>query len=325
MTMKHLYHRLGDGAYALGIKLFAKTLKKIRKNGVHNYPKSRQALLEVGVFPVADHYYEPQFAFSKEEIEKFNDRNLPGIDWNMEQQMELLGKFVFANEINFLMEPSGNRLDFCINNSGFGPGDAETWFQMIRLKKPSRIIEIGSGNSTLVAIQALKINASEPGGIYCDHICIEPFEFEWLKETGVRFIKEKVENLEVDLFRTLNENDILFIDSSHVVRPKGDVLHEILEILPILRKGVIVHFHDIFSPNNYPRHWLLDEVKFWNEQYMLEAFLSSNSDWEVLFANNLMFHRFFNDFCGVSPYISKPTKEKRSNHEPGSFYIQKSK
>ena len=71
MTMKHLYHRLGDGAYALGIKLFAKTLKKIRKNGVQNYPKSRQALLEVGVFPVADHYYEPQFAFSKEEIEKF--------------------------------------------------------------------------------------------------------------------------------------------------------------------------------------------------------------------------------------------------------------
>ena len=74
--------------------------------------------------------------------------------------------------------------------------------------------------------------------------------------------------------------DILFIGSSHVIRPQGDVLFEYLELLPTLKRGVIVHVHDIFSPRDYPQSWLLDEVRLWNEQYLLEAFLTDNEHWK---------------------------------------------
>ena len=80
----------------------------------------------------------------------------------------------------------------------------------------------------------------------------------WLKDIGVELIRKKVENIDLDFFQKLEENDILFIDSSHIIRPQGDVLYEFLEILPSLKKGVYIHIHDIFTPRDYPNHWLMD-------------------------------------------------------------------
>jgi len=104
----------------------------------------------------------------------------------------------------------------------------------------------------------------------------------WLKDIGVELIREKVENIELDFFQQLEENDILFIDSSHIIRAQGDVLYEFLEILPSLKIGVFIHIHDIFKPRDYPNHWLLDKHLLWNEQYLLEAFLSNNSDFKII-------------------------------------------
>jgi hypothetical protein len=138
----------------------------------------------------------------------------------------------------------------------------------------------------------------------------------WLEKTGVTVIRERVEKVDKALFLELSENDILFIDSSHIIRPQGDVLYEYLELLPNLNKGVIVHIHDIFSRRDYLKQWIVDEVKFWNEQYLLEAFLTGNREWKVIGALNYLHHSYFDKLKQTCPFL---TKER----EPGSFYIQK--
>ena len=120
----------------------------------------------------------------------------------------------------------------------------------------------------------------------------------------------------MEFFSELEENDILFIDSSHIIRPQGDVLFEYLELIPILNKGVIVHVHDIFSPKNYLREWLEDEVRFWNEQYLLEAFLSHNNTWKIIGALNYLHHNHYEKLKSVAPFLTP-------DREPGSFYIQR--
>jgi hypothetical protein len=125
-----------------------------------------------------------------------------------------------------------------------------------------------------------------------------------------------VEEVDSGIFSDLGKNDMLFIDSSHVIRPQGDVVTEYLEILPILRSGVIVHVHDIFSPRDYPKEWIVDSMLLWNEQYLLEAFLTNNDRWSIMAALNLLKHREFDAIKRVCPYLTK-------DREPGSFYIQR--
>jgi hypothetical protein len=205
---------------------------------------------------------------------------------------------------------------FYLNNGAFESGDAEYWYQLIRTIKPRRIFEIGSGNSTLMAIKAIDRNYDDDPHYKCEHICIEPYEMPWLEEAGVSVVRKKVEDVELSFFSKLQDNDILFIDSSHIIRPQGDVLFEYLELLPSLNKGVIVHVHDIFSPKNYLKQWLIDEVRFWNEQYLLEAFLLHNSSWTIVGALNYLHHNHYEKLKSVAPFL---TPER----EPGSFYIQK--
>jgi hypothetical protein len=138
----------------------------------------------------------------------------------------------------------------------------------------------------------------------------------WLEKTNVSVIRKKVEDVELSFFSTLQENDILFIDSSHIIRPQGDVLFEYLELLPTINKGVIVHIHDIFSPRNYLKSWLEDEVRFWNEQYLLEAFLCHNNSWKIIGALNYLHHNHYEKLKSVAPFLTP-------DREPGSFYIQK--
>ncbi len=290
-------------------------LKSIRAAGVHLLPRCKNALLEVGVFPILDHYYEPQFD-NRISISDFSkDRNLQGINWNISDQLETLESFTFSNELADLSQEKSEAPKFYLNNDAFGSGDAEYWYQLIRTVKPRRIFEIGSGNSTLMAIRAIEKNHDDPS-YQCEHICIEPYEMPWLEEAGVSVIRKKVEEMELSFFSELQEDDILFIDSSHIIRPQGDVLFEYLELLPSLNKGVIVHVHDIFSPKNYPKQWLQDEVRFWNEQYLLEAFLSHNSDWKILGALNYLHHNHYEKLKSVAPFLIP-------EREPGSFYIQK--
>lgn len=290
--------------------------KFVRVIGVNHFPISKKILLMVGVFPIRDHYYEP--LFNPKYITKplSDDRPLPGIDFNIEEQLDLLEKFQYGDELADITKTKTDDLCFYFGNGQFGAGDAEYWYNLIRLFKPKKIIEIGSGNSTLLAIKSIKMNTMDDSEYTCDHLCIEPYEMPWLEKTEVSVIRKKVENVDADVFSQLGENDILFIDSSHIIRPQGDVLVEFLQILPSLNRGVIVHIHDIFSPKDYPKNWVLGDVRLWNEQYLLEAFLSSNHEWKVIGSLNYLKHSQYSKFKSISPFLTLET-------EPGSFYIQK--
>lgn len=291
-------------------------LKNIRRTGVHKLPHCKNALLNVGVFPIRNHYYEPQFDNRISNPDFSQDRNLQGINWNISGQLAMLKIFTYSSELTDIPKEKTESLKFYLNNGEFESGDAEYWYQLIRAIKPKRIFEIGSGNSTLMAINAIGKNRADDPSYKCEHICIEPYEMPWLEEAGVSVIREKVEEVGVSFFSKLKENDILFIDSSHIIRPQGDVLFEYLELLPSLNKGVIVHAHDIFSPKNYPKQWLQVEIWFWNEQYLLEAFISHNGDWRIIGALNYLHHNHYEKLKSIAPFLEP-------EREPGSFYFQK--
>jgi hypothetical protein len=245
------------------------------------------------------------------------DRILPGIDWNIAGQLKILNGFLFSRELAEIPQKETTSLNFYMDNGSFGPGDAEYWYQFIRLVKPNRIFEVGSGNSTLMAIKAISKNHQCDPSYICKHVCIEPYEMPWLEQISVSVVRKKIEEIDLSYFSELVENDILFIDSSHIIRPSGDVVFEFLELLPTLNKGVIVHVHDIFTPNNYPKQWLEDLILFWNEQYLLEAFLTNNSEWQIIGAVNYLYHNHYDKLQSIAQSLTP------GSVGPGSFYIKK--
>ena len=128
------------------------------------------------------------------------------------------------------------------------------------------------GLSTLMIQQAVNMNKGEDPVHKTRHICVEPFENKWLEKLSVSVKRTKVEDLHLDFFATLEKGDFLFIDSSHVIRPQGDVLFEYLEILPVLKPGVIVHIHDIFSPKDYPLEWVVDQGRNLDRAIFIRGF-----------------------------------------------------
>lgn len=291
-------------------------LKNMRRIGVQRFPLSKRILLNVGVFPIRDHYYEPMFHKRHLSRPLSEDRDLPGIDQNTDEQLEILESLSFSDELRNTPISRAGELEFFMDNNTFCSGDAEFWYNIVRLMKPKKIVEIGSGYSTLMAAKAIEKNSEENSAHRCSHICIEPFERPWLEKIGASIIRTKVEEVDKDVFLQLKTNDILFIDSSHIIRPQGDVLYEYLALLPILNEGVIVHIHDIFTPKDYLKEWIIDEVKLWNEQYLLEAFLTSNKDWKVIAALNYLHHNHYEKLSEKCPFLTR-------DREPGSFYIQK--
>lgn len=291
-------------------------LKLLRRVGLARLPLCRTALIQVGVLPIRNHYYEPQFDFRDEVPLRSETRFLPGIDMNVPAQLTLLEQLRHAHELADIPSASRGRHTFHFGNGAFESGDAELLYQLIRHLRPRRVFEVGSGYSTLMAARAIKANSADDPAYGCRHVCIEPYEQPWLDQLGVEVIRRRVEVLGTAFFAELDRDDLLFIDSSHVIRPYGDVLFELLELLPTLRKGVVVHIHDIFSPRNYPPGWIEDEVRLWNEQYLLEAFLTHNKDWSVMAAVNHLHHHHFDRLKQAAPFL---TPER----EPGSFYLRK--
>jgi hypothetical protein len=130
----------------------------IRKMRVRNMPVSKRIFKTIGVFPIVNHYYEPLFDDRQLKQPLDRDRHLRGIDWNNEEQLSLLKKFDYQEELSAISWDKSNDLSFYFNNPSLGPGDAEYLYCMIRHFKPVRIIEIGSGYSTLMAKQAVEKN-----------------------------------------------------------------------------------------------------------------------------------------------------------------------
>ena len=172
-------------------------------------------------------------------------------------------------------------------SSGAGPGygyiESQCLHAVLRSLKPQQVIEVGSGVSTAIILDALDRN-----DVAHQVTCIEPYPSSWLVHNkAVTLIREPVQVLDIEIFKTLSRNDLLFIDSTHTVKPGSDVNYLMLEVLPRLNPGVIVHFHDIYLPYDYSRD-VLDTFLHWQETSLLRAFLIDNSRARILLSLSLM-------------------------------------
>ena len=251
----------------------------------------------LGVSVTPQHFY-----FPVPSIKSFDKKNwkaprpCAGFDFNLEGQIQLLRSKLlpYVKECGFsdtIVPTNGHGPQFHFNNGFFERVDAEILYAFVRQRKPKRVIEVGSGNTTLVNAAAMRRNAEE--GFPGELIAVEPYPAPYLKQglPGLtQLITAKVQDAPFDLFLSLREGDILFIDSSHVVSMDSDVLYELLGILPRLAPGVLIHFHDIFTPLDYPEKFVKRNLCFWGEQYMLEAFLSFNSAFKIVWAGSAMQH-----------------------------------
>jgi hypothetical protein len=240
---------------------------------------------------------------------------LVGIDMNDSVQIDLLRRQFpkFRNEYEQLPTKStGTPTEFYLTNGLFEGMDALVAYCMVRHFQPHLIVEIGGGFSSLLLGQALAKNNSS------NLICIEPFPQDFLRQgfPGLHsLIGKKVQDIGLDFFSKLGRGDILFIDSSHTIKIGGDVNYLFLEVLPRLKPGVIVHVHDVVLPFEYPREWVIEKLRFWTEQYLLQAFLTFNSGFEVLMANY-----YISNFHEHDVKVAFPTLPSRGR---GSFWMRR--
>ncbi|MBS0584392.1 MAG: class I SAM-dependent methyltransferase [Proteobacteria bacterium] len=189
------------------------------------------------------------------------------------------------------LDESPELRQFYTRNSQFSWLDSRALFVLLREWRPRRLIEVGSGFSTLLA---LDVNRRFLGG-RCEITCIEPYPRAFLRDDtpdGKRLIEEKVQNVALSEFEVLDAGDILFIDSSHVAKTGSDVNFLYFEVLPRLKPGVRVHIHDIFLPHDYMREWVIEENRSWNEQYLLRALLMYGNGFRVVFGSSYAYWRF---------------------------------
>ncbi len=249
----------------------------------------------IGIHITPNHYYwpVPDTRHLSDELWS-RPSQLAGVDMGEDGQLQLLRLFASQFKTEYDGFPNGQTdvpYRYRVDNPKFGTVDGEILYCMIRHFKPKRVFEIGSGNSTYCSAQAVERNRKEDPGYTCDLVAFEPYPNEVLKAgfPGLsRLVPVKCQDIPLGQFEELGENDILFIDSSHVLRIGNDVQREFLEILPRLRSGVIAHVHNIYLPAEYPKEFVLENYLFWTEQYLLQAFLTYNSAFEVLWGANFM-------------------------------------
>lgn len=165
-------------------------------------------------------------------------------------------------------------------DSGYGPIEADFLYGFIQNHQPAKIVQIGCGVTTAVVLRA-----AEDVGYQPEVICIEPFPMPFLEKADadgrIRLVKEKAQKTDLDLLIDLNPGDLLFVDSTHTVKPGSEVNRIILEVLPRLASGVFVHFHDIYFPYDYKRDVLAGDLFFWAENTLLHAFLINNPRYSI--------------------------------------------
>ena len=219
---------------------------------------------------------------------------IAGIDLAEISQLQLLDEFkTYYAELPFAAHKTPE-LRYFFENPSYSYSDAIILYCMIRHAQPKRIVEIGSGHSSCVTLDTnerffsgrIKTTFIEP---YPELLLslIKPADQE-----SIRLIPNKLQDVDAEVFQSLEANDILFVDSTHVCRTHSDVNRILFEILPSLKSGVYVHFHDIFYPFEYPKKWVY-EGRAWNEAYALRAFLQFNNAFRIVFFNTYLehFHR----------------------------------
>lgn len=233
----------------------------------------------------------------------------PGIRWRSDDQWRTLEQDLRSVIAEFQRTAKDGSMGALLAEAPFNPGDLALYYALIRHRKPEHVIEVGSGASSHVALDALRRNGA--GQL----TCIEPYPSPCARALGneVALHEVRVQDLLPEFFTILGPRDILFIDSTHVAVVGSDVNHLVLQILPTLAPGVAVHFHDIMLPSEIPASWVKENALFWNEQHLLQAFLAFNGAFQVLIS---------------SPYLeqSDPVRYQQiveSGGRSGSLWIER--
>ncbi|MFC2188312.1 class I SAM-dependent methyltransferase [Fulvivirgaceae bacterium LMO-SS25] len=241
------------------------------------------------------HYYSP--CVTMDELREFENiiwrqkeiNEISAIDFNAEAQKDFLKalKKNFGN-LRLVEKPTANNR-YYLDNGFYSYTDGIILSLMISHLQPKRIIEVGSGYSS-----ALMLDLNDQ--LFKSEIeltFIEPYTerldalIERSENRNTQIIRKKVQEIDLSIVEKLESNDILFIDSSHVSKVGSDLNFIVFEILPKLRPGVFIHFHDIFYPFEYPKEWI-KQGKSWNEIYILRSFLMYNNEFRIkLFADYL--------------------------------------
>ena len=254
----------------------------------------KEELIKYKTWRPPGHFYSPipdRLEVKKREKEIWGTlpQEIPNIDLNEEEQLSLLEKLaVYYSEIPF-SDHKKEGIRYFYKNPAFPPGDAILLYSMLRYLKPKKIIEVGSGYSSCVILDT---NEKFLGNSV-DITFIEPYS-DLLKSLitkqdleGVEIIESNLQDIGLEKFQELDRGDILFIDSTHVSKIASDVNYIFFEILPTLKSGVIIHFHDIFYPFEYPKEWIY-EGRAWNEDYLFRAFMQYNKNYKIIFFNDYL-------------------------------------
>lgn len=262
--------------------------KLLRKMSNQHVPSHDIPLL----FPIG-HFYSP-IADTKDLIARKNRLwtqldSMQGINLQVDTQLVLLEKLrPHTLEISYPVDkPNDDQTSYYYSNDQYPVLDAEFLHAALLHFQPKHVIEVGSGFSSLVTAHVNRTLLENS----MSFTCIEPYPRQFLTDgvPGItHLLQQKVEDVDLSVFDSLDRGDILFIDSSHVSKTGSDVNFLFFEVLPRLKSGVLVHIHDIFLPDEYPERWVIDEGRNWNEQYVLRAFMQFNSAWRVVWSAHYM-------------------------------------
>lgn len=245
------------------------------------------------------HFYSPLINLDEvhrdqERLFAAPPRALRGLEMRETEQLALLSELapLYASIPFQKQRGTGQRYQY--ENQTYSYSDAIMLHSLMRLHRPRRVIEVGSGWSSCAMLDT---NEQFLGGRALI-TCIEPYPELLIALTSeadrakFRLLPQRVQEVPLAEFEALEAGDMLFVDSSHVSKLGSDVNHLVFNVLPRLASGVLVHFHDIFWPFEYPRHWIA-EGRSWNEAYLLRAFLQDNPAWQVVLMNTFVehFHR----------------------------------
>jgi len=246
------------------------------------YRGLRRGFAKVGLDVVVKTFYSPIPDLDQLPPGTFTRTSqLPGTGWDLDRQLEFVRSLrPSLEEFRTVANGSGDPWQYAPNLS-YTEADATMLYAMIRATKPKRIVELGSGHSTLVTAQAARRNASEGNAPTLE--VYDPFPSVVTDDLPglTRLERIGAQQVPLSVFESLEAGDVLFVDTTHTVKVGSDVNFIVLEALPRLREGVHVHLHDIFLPYEYPKQWLEDYGLYWTEQYLVHAFLLFNSGFEV--------------------------------------------
>lgn len=240
------------------------------------------------------HFYSPipdltQVKNREHKIWREIPKEILGIDLQEEAQLKLVNNLSAFYKLQPWKDHKQDGLRFYFNNPNYSYGESIMLFCLLMHIQPKRAIEIGSGYSSCVILDTNELFFNNS----INATFIEPYPdllFSLLKphdKNNMSLIPENLQDIDTELFASLSAGDILLIDSTHVSKVDSDVNHILFSILPKLKSGVYIHFHDIFYPFEYPKEWIY-EGRSWNELYILRAFLQYNKEFEIVLFNSYL-------------------------------------